>query len=80
MLLASACTSAECRYLWGVLGNGLDDSLDDACVDVEQVLPGHPRLSGNTCGDEHEVSARQGLPELLVADVPLGLHKDATQQ
>ena len=41
-------------------------------TNLEQIVTGHARLAGNASGDDDEVSASQGLAELVVAHESLG--------
>ena len=47
--------------LGGILGYGLDQVLDDACVDVEKIIAGHAGLSCNACGHNYNIGALEGL-------------------
>jgi len=52
--------------LGGDLSSDLDQALDDAGVDVEQVVTGHARLAGNTGGDDDDVGILEGSLGALV--------------
>ena len=47
----------------------LAEALDDAGVDVEQVVAGHARLAGHACGDDHQVAVLQRHRQLVSAGV-----------
>ena len=49
--------------------DGDGEGVHDARVDVEEVVAGHARLAGHSCGDDHEVSAGEGGGELVGARV-----------
>jgi hypothetical protein len=48
-----------------VLGDGNVEPLNDAGVDVEEVMPSHVRLPRHNSGDNDDVGAIQRLPEHL---------------
>jgi hypothetical protein len=62
-------------YVGAVLGDGSAQRLNDAGVDVEEVVPGHAGLPGHSCGDDDDVGALQRLPELVVPHEPLHLQE-----
>jgi hypothetical protein len=45
--------------------------VDDAGVDLEEVVARHSRLAGHARGDDDEVTACQGLSEAIVRCVTL---------
>ena len=57
---------AEVAYLGAVLCNLDGQLLDDAGVDVEQVVAGHAGLAGNSGRDDHQVSALQACSDVLL--------------
>lgn len=48
-----------------VLGNSSAKWFDNARVDVEKIITRHPRLSGHTSGDNHNIWSLQSFPELI---------------
>lgn len=49
--------------------DGDGEGVHDARVDVEQVVAGHARLAGHSCGDNDEVGSGEGGSELVGASV-----------
>jgi hypothetical protein len=56
-----------------VLGDGGAERLNNASVDVEEVVPGHAGLPGHPGGDDNDVGSLQRLPELVIPHEPLHL-------
>ena len=56
-------------YLGAVLGNLLSQLLDDASVDVEEVVTGHAWLAWHSGRDHHQVSTCQACREVLLSCV-----------
>jgi hypothetical protein len=52
-----------------VLAARLNKALDDACVDLEEVIAGHPGLARHASGDDHDISAAQRLRQLLLPGI-----------
>ena len=73
------CFSAEEweAHIWGGLGTGLCKGLDDAGVDVEEVVTGHARFPGHACWDDHQLGACDGILQVLLASVALDLWQHA---
>jgi hypothetical protein len=63
----------ERSYIRAVLGNGGAEVLNDAGVDVEEVVPGHAGLPRHAGRDDHDVRPLQRLPELVIPHEPLHL-------
>ena len=56
-------------------GDVLDQVSDDARVDLEQVVPRHPRLARDARGNDDDINARQTLRKLRVAREVLHPHR-----
>ena len=63
----------QATHIWGSLGTGLCKGLDDAGVDVEEVVTGHARFSGNTSWDDDQLGACNCTLQILLASVALDL-------
>jgi hypothetical protein len=45
--------------------DGLGQITNDTSIGVEQIIAGHSRLSGNTGGDDDNLSTSEGLSEFI---------------
>ena len=54
-------------HLGAVLAAGLHQALDDAGVDLEEVVAGHARLAGHARRDDDNVAALERLAQLVLA-------------
>ena len=54
---------------WAMFGDSFAESLDDAGVDVEEIVSGHAWLTWHTCWDDDEGSAGEGSGELVRSGV-----------
>lgn len=54
-------------YVGAVFGDGSAKGLNDASIDVEEIIAGHARLAGDAGGDDDDVRILQGLTELVLA-------------
>ena len=71
---------ARDAYVGAVLGDGSAEPLNDAGVDVEEVVPGHAGLPGYPGGDDDDVGSLQRLPKLVVPHEPLHLQESSGNQ
>jgi hypothetical protein len=60
-------------HVGAVLRARLCQSLDNAGVDVEEVVAGHARLAGHAGRDDDQLGAGQRLPQIVRAQVALDL-------
>lgn len=54
--------------LGAVVGDALGEVSDDRGVRVEEVVSGHSGLSGNTSGDDNDLSTGEGALEVLLGE------------
>lgn len=54
--------------LGAVVGDALGEVSDDRGVRVEEVVSGHSGLSGNTSGDDNDLSTGEGTLEVLLGE------------
>ncbi len=58
------------KYLGAVLGAGFCQALDNASIDVEQVITSHARLAGHSSRDDNQVRIFQGSTQALLSRMP----------
>mmetsp|Transcript_40301 Transcript_40301/g.114086 ORF Transcript_40301/g.114086 Transcript_40301/m.114086 type:complete len:229 (+) Transcript_40301:591-1277(+) len=49
------------------LAAGLHDALDNASVDLEEIISGHAGLTGNSGGNNNNIAAAESLAQLVIA-------------